>query len=72
MPTLKHNEIIVVEIEPTLGKKFLTIVAYRSQKDPIPIFIENLENTLTNCIRAKYTDLLIIGDFNKKSNGTHK
>ena len=64
MPTLKHNEIIVVEIEPTLGKKFLTIVAYRSQKDPIPIFIENLENTLTNCLRANYTDLLLIGDFN--------
>jgi len=64
LTTHKHNEILVVELEPTLGTKYLVIVAYRSQKDPVPNFVQNLDQTLTNCLKANYTDYLLLGDFN--------
>ena len=62
--TPNHNEILVVEIEPTHNTKFITIVAYRSQKDPPDIFMHNLESTLDRCTHANYNDFLLIGDFN--------
>lgn len=34
-----QNEIITIEIEPTIGNTYIIIVAYRSRKDPIPIFL---------------------------------
>ena len=64
LPIQKHNEILVAEIEPTTGTKFIVIVAYRSQKDPPDRFMANLENTLLNCTQANYNDFLLIGDFN--------
>jgi len=60
----QHNEIIVVEIEPSPGNKIAIITAYRSQQDPYALFLSNLETTLHNCTRANLTKLLVIGDFN--------
>jgi exonuclease III len=61
---LDHNEIIVVQIEPSPGNKIAVITAYRSQSDPHSQFLSNLENTLTNCTRANFTKILLLGDFN--------
>jgi len=65
-PSPVHNEIIVVEVEPSIGNKLAIIVAYRSQKDPPPIFLQNFETTLNNCINANYQNILVMGDFNFK------
>ena len=59
-----HNEIIVVEIEPSPGNKIAVITAYRSQKDPFPLFLANLATTLANCVTANLTNILLMGDFN--------
>ena len=61
---LNHNEIIVVEVEPSSQNKIAVVVAYRSQQDPYEHFLQNLDTALTNCIRNKLTNLLVIGDFN--------
>ena len=61
---LNHNEIIVVEVEPSPNNKIIVIVAYRSQQDPYHLFLNNLETALTNCLRANRTNIIIIGDFN--------
>jgi len=60
----EHNEILVVELDLSMGNKYALIVAYRSQKDPYPLFLRNFTTTLDNCIRANYTNLLVLGDFN--------
>ena len=59
-----HNEIIVVEVEPSSGTKFVIITAYRSQKDPFDKFLHNFETVLTNCANANLNNILVIGDFN--------
>ena len=59
-----HNEIIVIEVEPSRDNKIAVVVAYRSQTDPYHLFLENLETALTNCLKAKLTNILLIGDFN--------
>ena len=38
---LNHNEIIVVEVEPSPANKIIIIVAYRSQQDPYNLFLNN-------------------------------
>ena len=41
-----HNEIIAVEIRPSPGLKLIAISAYRSQTDPSPSFLTNIEDVL--------------------------
>jgi len=65
-PALLHNEIIVVEVEPSVGNRLAIIIAYRSQKDPPPIFLQHFETTLNNCINAHYNKIMVLGDFNFK------
>ena len=64
---LEHNEIIVVEVEPSPGNKIMVIVAYRSQQDPYHLFLNNLETALINCVRANLTNIVLIEDFNYSS-----
>ena len=41
-----HNELIIVEIEPSKGNGYAVIVAYRSQQDPFPLFLANYDECM--------------------------
>jgi exonuclease III len=62
--TNSHNEILVVQVEPSPNNKFAIITAYRSQQDPYARFLSNLETTIYNCVLNNLTKILLIGDFN--------
>ena len=63
-PRIDHNEIIAVEVRPRPGLSFIAISAYRSQMDPSPAFLENLDSVLTNCMTYDNNNFLILGDYN--------
>ena len=55
---------IAVEIRPKPGQKFIAVSAYRSQTDPSPRFLTNLEEVLTNSEQNGYHDFILLGDLN--------
>ena len=55
---------IAVEIRPRPGHKIIVISAYRSQTDPSPQFLSNLDEILTNAETHGYHNFLILGDLN--------
>jgi hypothetical protein len=60
----RNNEIKVVEIRPTPTQRIAIITAYRSQTNPCPEFLKNLEIAITNCIANNVAEFIIMGDFN--------
>ena len=63
-PEKDHNEIIAVEIRPRPGHRLIALSAYRSQTDPSPSFLTNLEEVLINAERHDYYNFVILGDLN--------
>lgn len=63
-PSNDSNEINVTEIRPNLNRKIFVISCYKSQRDDGQKFLDNLENTIRNCLVSGSTDLLLLGDFN--------
>ena len=59
-----HNKITVTEIHPTTGRRILVLSCYRSQADPSPIFISNLEHILQSGCQDNINEFLVLGDFN--------
>jgi hypothetical protein len=63
-PDTENNEIKIAEIRPTPQRRIAVITAYRSQTNPCPKFLTNLEIALTNCLANNVVEFIILGDFN--------
>jgi hypothetical protein len=61
---MHNNEIRVAEIRPTPSEKIAVITGYRSQTNPCPKFLNNLEIAITNCLVHNIYKFIILGDFN--------
>ena len=53
-----------MEVRLTTSRKILVISAYWPQADCPFKFNNNLEETLQNAVRANFTEVLLLGDFN--------
>jgi hypothetical protein len=59
-----NNEIKIAEIRPSPNRRIAIITAYRSQTNPCPQFLNNLDTAVTNCLANNVGEFIILGDFN--------
>ena len=63
-PDPNNNEIKIAEIKPTPSRSIAAITAYRSQTNPCPDFLNNLDTVITNCLQNNIVEFIILGDLN--------
>jgi len=59
-----NNEITAAELRPTTNRSIGVISAYRSQTNPCPEFLSNLDTIISNAIQNNVVEFLVLGDLN--------